>query len=276
MPPAARTRPPIASSQRSSTAVRGVRPGRVGGVVVVREVEEEKVEAVAVDEPAPHGGRVGVDGAGGAVPERERRAGALALEEVVEEEPLRAEHGLEERDRRPMARPAPVGGEVDGSRAKARVGERLEEGDRAAAEMVAVHPDQRVPERASQTRRPGRAERRAVLDEPSLPAVPPDEVRDLVHVRVRPGGDRGEADRGERRECRRGAAERARLRERGQRRGRRRAEGRLEHGRGEPVDDDEDELAAHRDVTSRACAARHAARAPGARGAPRRRAPRPP
>jgi hypothetical protein len=30
---------------------RGVRPGRVGGVVVVREVEEEKVEAVAVDEP---------------------------------------------------------------------------------------------------------------------------------------------------------------------------------------------------------------------------------
>ena len=47
-----------------------------------------------------------------------------------------------------------------------------------------------------------RAERRAVLDDPALVAVVPDEVRDPVHVRVRPGRDRGEADRRQRREHR--------------------------------------------------------------------------
>ena len=77
-----------------------VGPGRVRGVVVVGEVEEEEVEPVARHEPPADGSGVGVDRAGRAVPEREGRAGPLALEEVVEEEPLRAEHGAEERDGR--------------------------------------------------------------------------------------------------------------------------------------------------------------------------------
>ena len=69
-----------------------VRPGGVRRVVVVGEVEEEEVESVAGHEPAAHRGGVGVDRAGGAIPEREGRARALALEEVVEVEALGAEH----------------------------------------------------------------------------------------------------------------------------------------------------------------------------------------
>ena len=51
--------------------------------------------------------------------------------------------------------------------------------------------------------RPGgaqRGERRAVLDDAPLAAVVPDEVRDLVHVRVRAGGERREAHGRQRRE----------------------------------------------------------------------------
>ena len=56
------------------------------------------------------------------------------------------------------------------------------------------------------------AERGAVLDEPLLAAVVPDEVRDLVHVGVRAGRDRREADGRQRREGRdaRGGSCRAR------------------------------------------------------------------
>ena len=72
---------------------RAVRPERVRGVVVVGEVEDEEVEAVAGDEPAADGGRVGVDRPRCALADGERRAGLVRLEQVVEEEALRAERG---------------------------------------------------------------------------------------------------------------------------------------------------------------------------------------
>ena len=58
----------------------------------------------------------------------------------------------------------------------------------------------------ARSRRAHRVERGAVLDEPLLLAVPPDEVRDVVHVRVAAGRDRREADGRQRREGRDGAA----------------------------------------------------------------------
>ena len=70
-----------------------LRPERVRCVVVVRQVEEEEVEAVARDEPAADRGCVVVDRAGGAVPQRQRRARRVRLEQVVEEEALRAARG---------------------------------------------------------------------------------------------------------------------------------------------------------------------------------------
>ena len=60
-PPAASTSAPIAASLRASASCARVRPVRVRGVVVVGEVEDEEVEAVAGDEPAADRGRVVVD-----------------------------------------------------------------------------------------------------------------------------------------------------------------------------------------------------------------------
>ena len=171
--------------------VGSVRAGGVGRIVVVREVEEQEVEAVARHEPAADGGGVGVDRPRRAVAEREWRARPLALEEVVEEEPLRPEHRPEERDRRPVAGAPAVGGEVDGRSPDSRVCKRLEDRHRLPAEVVGVHPHERVAERPAQPGSACRAEGRAVLDESSLLAVPPHEVGDLVDVRVRPRRDRG-------------------------------------------------------------------------------------
>ena len=69
------------------------RAERVRGIVVVREVEEEEVEAVPGDEPAADGGSVGVDGPRGTLAYGERRTGLVGLEQVVEEEALGAERG---------------------------------------------------------------------------------------------------------------------------------------------------------------------------------------
>ncbi len=69
-----------------------------------------------------------------------------------------------------------------------------------------VEVDDRVTEPLSQPCGPHGSERRAVLDQPALGAVPPDEMRNPVDVGVPAGGDRGEAHRGERREGRRRAA----------------------------------------------------------------------
>src|SRR5215211_7251906 len=69
------------------------RPERVGGEVVVGEVEEEEVEAVAGDEPASDGRRVGVDRADGPSSHRKRRSRHVRREEVVVEEAERAVDG---------------------------------------------------------------------------------------------------------------------------------------------------------------------------------------
>ena len=221
---------------------RRVRARGMRGVVVVREVEEQEVEPVARHEPAPDRRGVRVDRPTRTVPERERRAGPVGPEEVVEVEPLGAVHGVEQRDSGTVERAAAIRREVDRRGAVAGVGERLEERYRVPPQVLGVHPHKRVPERASQTRRAGGAEGRAVLDEPLLAAVPPDEVRDLVDVGMGSGRDRREADRRERGKRRRRAAERPALRERRQRRRRLCAERPLQHGRRQPVDHDEDEL----------------------------------
>ena len=83
--------------------MRRVGAGRMRGVVVVGEVVDEQVEAVARDEPAADRGRVGVDRAERAVSHRHRRAGAVALVERVEEEALRPEDGGHAGDRRQVA-----------------------------------------------------------------------------------------------------------------------------------------------------------------------------
>ena len=77
---------------------------------------------------------------------------------------------------------------------------------------------------------------------PLLFAVPPDEVRDVVHVGMRAGRDRGEADGCERREGRSGTAILAVLREEAQRG----SGGALEHRRRETVDHDQHDGFRHR------------------------------
>ena len=129
------------------------------GVVVIGEVEEQEVEAVAGHEPAPDRGGVRVDRPAGAIPERKRGAGSLALEQVVEEEPLGAANRAEEGDRRPVHRPTAIGREVDGRRLEAGIGKSLEHGDRALAEVIGVHPDERVAKCPPQARRSRGAER---------------------------------------------------------------------------------------------------------------------
>ena len=87
-------RPPRAASRIAPVrvrerGVRGFRPGGVRGEVVVREVEDEEVEAVARDEPAPDHARVVVHGAARPCANGQRRAGHVRLEEVEVEEPAR-------------------------------------------------------------------------------------------------------------------------------------------------------------------------------------------
>ena len=120
-------------------------------------------------------------------------------------------------------------------------------------------------QRLPRARRAHGAERRAVLDEPLLAAVVPDEMRDLVHVRMGAGRERREADRRQRREGRDGAAVAAVLGEQRERRRVPSLERVLEHRRREAVDDDEDQLLP---VVNpwQACAARRSAR-PGYGGA---------
>ena len=171
-----------------------VRAERVRGVVVVGEVVDEQVEAVPRHEPAPDRGGVVVDRAGGTVAPRRRGSGLVGLEQAVEEEAARPEHRPgNRRHARQVLRAAAVAGDVHRGRDEARVLGGLEDGDGVAAEMRRVHVHDRVADRLPGAGRPHRPERRAVLDQPLLAAVVPDEVRDLVHVRIRARGDRREA-----------------------------------------------------------------------------------
>ena len=123
--------------------------------------------------------------------------------------------------------------------------------------MLGVHVEDRVEDRAPRPGGAHGAEGGAVLDEAPLAAVVPDQVRDLVHVRVRAGGDRGEADRRQRGERGGRTAVAAGAGERGQR-GQAVLDRALEHRGREPVDDDENRGGLAR-KGSEPCIALHAA-----------------
>ena len=212
------------------------------GVVVVGEVVDEEVEAVPRHEPARDRSGVRVDRPAGPVAHRERSAGHIRLEEVVEEEALRAiGRSREDRHGRQVRRAAAVAGDVDGGGREAGVLERLVDGHGTLPEMARVQLVDRVLERAPGSGGPDGAERGAVLDEPLLPAVVPDEVRDLVDVRVSAGDERREADG---RQGRKGRDRAAIAPVRGEESERGRgavADDLLEHRRRQPVDHDQDE-----------------------------------
>ena len=235
-----------------------VRPGRMRGEVVVGQVVDEEVEAVAGDQPAADHGRVRVDGPLRPVADRDRRARPVRLEQAVVEEALGPVGDAPQPGNERLVRvPPSVARHVHGRRRVAGVLQRLEEGDRLRPEVLGVHVEDRVEDRAPRPGGADGAEGGAVLDEAPLAAVVPDQVRDLVDVRVRAGGDRGEADRRQRGERRGRTAVAAGAGERGQR-GQALLDCALEHRGREPVDDDEDR-AGLAGKGSEPCIALHAA-----------------
>ena len=218
----------------------------VGCEVVVREVIDDEVEAVASHQPAADTCRVRVDGAALATTPRERRARPVRLEEVVEEEAARPVHGAPEAgDVRDMAVPAAVARDVDRAGDEARVLERLVDRRRVAREMALVHVDDRVDDRLREAGFPERRERRAVLDDPLLLPVPPRERRDVMNVGAGARRNRAEADRREGREDGGRAAVLAVRGEVGERGCATALDGVLERLRRHPVQDDQDELLRH-------------------------------
>ncbi len=219
------------------------RPVRVRREVEVGEVVHEKVETVARHEPAPDRSGVCVDRPADAVAHRERGACRVGLEQAVEEEPLRTERRLRHpRKRRLVARSPAVAGDVHRAGDVTGVLERLVHRHRVLREMLLVHVEDRVGDRLRHPRCAQSSERRAVLDDALLAAMPPDEMRDVVHAGPGAGRDRREADRRERRKDRRRAAVHA-VRGEERERGCAAAFDRtLEAGGRQPVDDDQDEL----------------------------------
>ena len=216
---------------------------RMRGEVEVGEVVREEVETVARDEPAADRRCVHVDRAAGAVAHGERRARRVGFEEAVVEEALRPVRGLRDPGkRRLMPRAAAVARDVHRCGDETRVLERLVDGDGVLREVMLVHVEDRVGERLRHPRGAQRRERRAVLDDAALLAVPPDEMRDVMHVGPGAGHDRREADRREGREDGRRAAVRALLGEERERRCAAAVDGALERRGRHAVDDDQDEL----------------------------------
>ncbi len=143
-----------------------------------------------------------------------------------------------------MAGAPAIARDAHGSRRQARVLERLVDRHRLRPEVLLVHVEDRVEDRAPRAGRADRGERGAVLDDALLAAVVPDEMGDVVHVRVRAGCDRRQADRSQRRESGDAAAVTAVRGQEGER-GRRSGFDRvLEDVGREAVDDDEDQLLA--------------------------------
>ena len=141
-----------------------------------------------------------------------------------------------------MLDPATVGGEVDRRRDEARVLERLEDSHCPFAEMVCVHVDHRVPQRAADAGGTDGTEGRAVFDEPALGTAVPDEMGDLVHVWECTCRQRRQADRCQRREDGDRPAVRAELEQRRERRRRASLDSSLQHRRRQAVDDGDDQL----------------------------------
>ena len=158
-----------------------------------------------------------------------------------------------------------VAGDVDRGRGQTCVFERLEHGDAVGRQMLAVHVDDRVED---PPRHPGcteRRERRPVLHDPLLAAVVPDEMRDVVDVRMSAGRKRRETHRRQRGERRDRALVASVLGEERQRRRALVADGRFEDRRRQAVDDDEDHLFSR----GQGSAIRHSARGRGRAGARR-------
>ena len=133
-------------------------------------------------------------------------------------------------------------------RADLGVVEPLEHRLDVAREVLEVHVVDRVGERLPQPERLRRLEARAVLDVAPLLAVVPVHARDLVLLRAGAGGDRGGAHGRDRREGGHAVVDVLALLE--QQLEDRRAAARhrpLEHRGLHGVDDDEDELLAHRE-----------------------------
>src|SRR5205823_14882646 len=122
--------------------------------------------------------------------------------------------------------------------------ERLVDRQRLRPQVLLVHVEDRVEDRAARSGGADGGEGRPVLDHALLFAVVPDEVRDPVHVRMRTGGNRGEADRGQRREGGDTAAIAAVGGEEGERRRCVTLDCILEDGGRESVDDYENQLPA--------------------------------
>ena len=114
------------------------------GVVVIRQVVHEEVEAVARDQPAADERCVGIDRAERAVAHGDRRTGAVALVERVEEEPSRPVHCGHAGNGREVTVPSAVARDVDRGRRQPFSLERLVHRLRVAAEMARVQVDDRV------------------------------------------------------------------------------------------------------------------------------------
>ena len=221
-------------------------------VVVVGEVVDEEVEPVARHQPAAGVDRVAVDGAGRAGANGERRPRLVRLVEVEEEEAARAVDGLvpavaprELGKPDAVARAASVAREGDGAGDEPGILDRLEHRRRLGREVRGRHVEHRVTNHSPDAGREHRAERRAVLDHPLLLGVPPDDVRNAVHVRPAPCRDGAQADRGDGRERAHPARVLALRSEVGQHRQPSVLDPSLQRGRREPVDHAEDELLAH-------------------------------
>ena len=252
--------------------VRRVGTAHVRGEVVVGQVVGEKVEVVTRDEPAPDGRRVAVDRAGTAGEHRKRRAGALRFEQVVVEEVLRpVGRDRNRRQGRKVRRAASVARDVDRGGRQARVFEHLEQRGGPARQVLSVHVDDRVEYPARHSGGTQRGERRAVLDDPPLAPVVPDEMGNVVHIGMRACDERREADGRQRRERRHRTVVAALLGEERQRGCALVAHRRLEHRRREAVDDDQDEPLRVRLSLGQESAVPHSAQACGRAGA--RRAP---
>jgi hypothetical protein len=141
-----------------------------------------------------------------------------------------------------VARAAAVARDVHGGGDVTGVLECLEHGDRIAREVLLVQVVDRVGERLGDAGRSHRCERRSVFDDAPLAPMPPDEVRDVVHVGTGPRRDRRQAHRRQRREDRRRAVIVAVLGKERERRRPSAGDGALESGGRQPVHDDQDEL----------------------------------
>ncbi len=141
-----------------------------------------------------------------------------------------------------MRRASAVADDVHGRCDATGVLDRLVERHRVPREVLLVHAKDRVEDAATGARAAKGSERRPVLDEALLAAVVPDEVRDLVHVRICAGHERREADGRQRREHRRRAAVLASLVQLGKCRSGPPFDRVLVHRGRQPVDDDQQRL----------------------------------